>query len=179
MNEQKKIFSVDHRNEIEGQGFEVEQSPENTVIITAIVINAIIIILSAIYISYLDEWGWFLIVVGGLVLIQMAVRIYLRIFKSPQIIVLENNTLSVSMFFGNKILLDISEVERMKYDGFLSLFMQSGGWLIAPQRNLKLFVGKPFYNNFDEFVAYLRRQNPKCVMDYRLTEWHGRKRLSW
>ncbi len=179
MNDQKIIGSVDLRNKREVKDVEVQQSPENTVIITTIVINAIIILLSAKYISYLEEWGWFLMVGGGLILIQMTVRIYLRIFKSPQIMVLDNSTLSASMFFGNKILLDISDVESINYDGFLSLFMQSGGWLIAPQRNLKLFVGKPFYNNFDEFVSYLRRQNPKCDMDYRITDWQGRKRLSW
>jgi hypothetical protein len=179
MNENNKTVWMNFSNEKSDNCIEIQQSPENVVIISVILVNAIVMVASAMNLSYLEEWGWFLIVVGGIVLIQMTVRLYLRIFKSPQSMVLDNNTLTVSMFFGEKISLNVSEVESMTYDGLLSLFVQSGGWLTCPQRNLKLFVGKPFFNNFDVFAIALRQRNPTCVIDYRLVEWHGRKSLSW
>jgi len=179
MNDKNGATWMDFSSETNSNCIEIHQSPENIVIISVILVNAIVMAASALNMSYLEEWGWFLIVVGGIVLIQMTIRLYLRIFKSPQSIILDNNTLVASMFFGEKISLNVSEVESMTYDGLLSLFVQSGGWLTCARRNLKFFVGKPFYKNFEVFAVALKQRNPTCAIDYRLVEWHGKKSLSW
>jgi hypothetical protein len=134
------------------------------------------VIASIEYISFLKLSGWIIIVLGGWILLKTGVRLYLRLFKCPQYMFIHNNKITVTMLFTDTFLINISEVNCFRYDPWLSLFVQSGGWLYS-QNHRRLFIGKPFFYNLNDFVEAIKMQYGGCTIDERLLQWDGRKHV--
>jgi hypothetical protein len=155
-----------------GESVEVHQNPMNYITNSIGVILCVIIIsLSISHMAYLGSVCWFLVITSTFLLEYNVETLYLRIFLSPQHMIIRGSTLTVYMYFKKQYILSVFEVDRMKCDSLLNFAIPSSGWLISTQNNLKFVIAKPFYQSFDLFVATIQKINTKCNIDGGLLDW--------
>jgi len=125
--------------------------------------------------SYLRSAVWFLSIPLGSLIIASIVQLCLRIFLSPQKMVINDNVISIYMFFNRQPEIFINEIEEIVSKKSFKPFVEHGGWLICPSRKLKIFIAKSFYylSSFDEFIATIKERNPRCKIDQTILDWKG------
>jgi len=125
--------------------------------------------------SYLGSSAWWLLIPLGYVILDLSIEMYLRIFFSPQRMVIRETTLTVYMLFKEEQIMSVLDIEEVRYVRTFGFVIEAGGWLICPIRNLEYLIAKPFYyqSNFDAFISAIRERNPRCRIDERILEWKG------
>ena len=123
--------------------------------------------------SYLRSAAWWLGVPLTYLFISSIAQLFIRLFYSPQHMTIRHDTLTIKMFFKTDISLSVMQINKIEYRSIFIPIVEAGGWLYCQQKNVKYFLAKPFYPNFDKFVSEIKKINSQCIIDERIMVWKG------
>lgn len=116
-------------------------------------------------ISVLQEVGWFVIVLCGVLAIDTFSLLIMSYFFSPQIVIIRHDTITFYVLFRQKQIIKATEIRGLKNSAFLSLILNQTGWLICSNREHKYVINKKFFNNYGALIDAIETYNPKCPID--------------